>query len=193
MLAHGFRGMLSGFGAIVAPSITTTGTATLNDILVNSAGTASTPSIRWAAGRGIFDETSRIAIAVSAADKMYVGATIHHYVAASFAGSMSANNVAVTAGDRVAVTSKTANYTAVDTDRVLLCDPTSGSITITLPAAGAGKQEYVIKKTVAHANTLVIDPAGAETINGAATLTVADNTSVTIVSDGTNWHTISAT
>lgn len=74
-------------------------------------------------------------------------------------------------------------------DNVLLCDATSASITVNLPSAGgiAGKR-YAVKKTDASANTVTLDGAGAETIDGAATKVLSSQyASVEIVSNGSNW------
>jgi len=92
------------------------------------------------------------------------------------------------------VATKTANYSATQNDYFIPCDPTSGNITVSLPAASSvASTVLAIRKVVAHANTVTIDPNGAETINGAATLVVADSTCVQILSDGTAWHVLSAT
>lgn len=57
--------------------------------------------------------------------------------------------------------------TLTEADDVVVVDTTSGSVTITPPLAALGKT-YLIQKSVA-ANTLTFDPAGSETVNGAAT------------------------
>jgi hypothetical protein len=90
------------------------------------------------------------------------------------------------------IVSKTASYTATASDYTILCDSTSGAITITLPAAASHTGRiYFIRKTVASANAVTIDPNAAELVNGAATYPVADNTVVQIQCDGTNWHILS--
>jgi parallel beta-helix repeat protein len=85
---------------------------------------------------------------------------------------------------------KTANYTLTQTDEVILADASSGAFTLTLPSAasvGAG-QEYTIKKIDGSTNAITIDPNGTETIDGAATYSLASQWKyVTIVSDGANW------
>jgi hypothetical protein len=74
-------------------------------------------------------------------------------------------------------------------DALITIDTTSGAVTVTPPSAVAIKgRRYTIKKLNAGANNVVIDPNGAETIDGAATLTF--NTqwqTVRIISDGSNW------
>jgi hypothetical protein len=61
------------------------------------------------------------------------------------------------------------------TDDVILVDPTAGNITVNLPTAvnpNAGKR-FTIERMTGGANTVTIDPAGAETIDGASTLALA--------------------
>jgi hypothetical protein len=65
--------------------------------------------------------------------------------------------------------------------------------TLTLPAvSGTAGLWYTIKKTSADAAAVTIDTPGAETIDGAATNAEVDAQydSITIVSDGTNWHVV---
>ena len=84
----------------------------------------------------------------------------------------------------------TTPYTATVTDFFLLVDATVGNITLNLPAAvGSEGKEYIIKKIDATANTVIIDPDGAETIDGAATKTLSSQwQSLSVVSDGTSWY-----
>jgi hypothetical protein len=91
------------------------------------------------------------------------------------------------------ITTKTANYTATATDYTIVCNNTSGAITITLPAAsGCSGRIYNIKKASAALNNVVIDPNASETIDGAATRTLTvQYEGVLIQSDGSNWFVIS--
>jgi hypothetical protein len=65
----------------------------------------------------------------------------------------------------------------------------TGSRTINLPtASGRQGKAYVIKKTDSSSGEVVIDPNGAETIDGAASMSLYKQyDSVIIYSDGTNW------
>jgi hypothetical protein len=76
---------------------------------------------------------------------------------------------------------------------VILANATSGSVTISLPsAAGIAGKQYSIKKIDGSANAVVVDPNGAETVDGAPTYSLAaQNDFVTVISDGTNWWIIS--
>lgn len=93
------------------------------------------------------------------------------------------------------VSSKTANYTVLETDAnsIILCDATSGNITITLPTAASAGSGFMVwvKKTDASANTVTIDADGSETISGASTVVFTDqNNCAMVVSDATNWENI---
>jgi len=81
---------------------------------------------------------------------------------------------------------------ALADESVALCSAAAGSITIVLPTALAHRgKEYCIKKTDATANTVTIDPDGAQTIDGAATVVLSTQYAYKrIISDGANWHTI---
>ncbi len=84
---------------------------------------------------------------------------------------------------------KTANYTAAQEDRTILCDATGGAFTISLPAAAdyQGKQ-FVIVKTDSSGNAITIDPNASETINGSSTASLASQfDALTVESDGSNW------
>lgn len=85
------------------------------------------------------------------------------------------------------VATKTANYTLVDTDSVILVN---GAYTMTLPAAataGSGTQ-FVIKRI---GTQLVTIASNGGTIDGNATVQLTTQyTSVNIVSDGSNWWII---
>lgn len=72
----------------------------------------------------------------------------------------------------------------------VFADTSGGSITVNLPTMSSFTGVINIKKTAAG-NTLTIEPAGAETIDGAANLAVTtNNASTQIVSDGTNAQII---
>lgn len=90
------------------------------------------------------------------------------------------------------ITSKTANYTITANDYTITGDATSGNITFTLPTAvGIAGVMYVVKKIDASGNSVIIDGNGAETIDGAATLSITvQYTSVVLQSNGTNWYKI---
>ena len=70
-----------------------------------------------------------------------------------------------------------------------LVDATAGNITINFPTAVGNNAVYTVKKVDASANTVILTPNGAETIDGAATKTIRfQNTSVDIYSDNANLY-----
>ena len=92
----------------------------------------------------------------------------------------------------VAIVTKTANYTILSTDKVVLGNASSGSIIITLPSAisSTGKS-YIVKKIDATANSITIAPSGSDKIDGQITSIIINQyDSVTIVSNGTGWFII---
>jgi len=93
---------------------------------------------------------------------------------------------------RPSLATKTANYTATDTDYTILGNATGGAITITLPkAATVNGKVYVIKKVDASGNAVTIDGDGAETIDGSATQALSSQYDKAVIqSDGSNWHII---
>jgi len=90
------------------------------------------------------------------------------------------------------IQSVSANDTLDATDYFTAVDTGSGDVTINLPAAsGCAGRVYVIKK-IAAGNTLTVDAAGADLIDGAAVFSVTNQyASITIISDGvSNWWKI---
>jgi hypothetical protein len=87
----------------------------------------------------------------------------------SVLASISALGTVKSSGQKRAVVTKTADYTAAVNDDVIVCNKTT-AMTITLPAATGSGQAYAI----ANINTgvVTIDASGAETINGETTQTV---------------------
>lgn len=90
---------------------------------------------------------------------------------------------------------KTADYTMLESDHIILVDSTSGARTITLPPATLAGQIVRIKRTDASANNSTVSRAGSDTIEGANTVTLAAQyDSVTLIADGTaTWYVWSTT
>ena len=83
-----------------------------------------------------------------------------------------------------AITSTGGALTLDETNHIV--NVTANTFTINLPTAGIGAgREYVIKNS--GTGLITVDADGAETIDGAATQTLNQYESITIVSDGTNW------
>ena len=96
------------------------------------------------------------------------------------------------------VITKTSSFTlqAADLGKVINADATGGTFTITLLSAvtaGDGK-EITIRRTSAT-GTVSITTTGGQTINGSgSTIQLAtQNELARLVSDGANWHTLTAT
>lgn len=87
------------------------------------------------------------------------------------------------------VTTKTANYTILGTDTVILADATTASFTLTLPTAvGRTGKYYVIKKIDSSTNTVTIDADSTQTLDDGLTAVLTDQYEAVIVfSDGSNW------
>jgi hypothetical protein len=87
--------------------------------------------------------------------------------------------------------SKTSNYTIIAGDHLstIFADSTSGNVTITVPAASSFTgYRFDIKRIDGSGNIVMVSSAGG-TIDGAASWTLdRQYTSITVVSDGTNWY-----
>lgn len=81
-----------------------------------------------------------------------------------------------------------ATTTARPIDRVLKVNAAGGAVTVNLPSAAPNLVTYTIIKSDASANHVTIDPAGSETVNGAATRDLSTQwETVALRSDGSNW------
>jgi hypothetical protein len=71
---------------------------------------------------------------------------------------------------------------------LLLVNASGGAVTITLPTAVGNEAILIVKKDDASANTVTVDGAGAELIDGAATAVLAvEDESISLASDGAGW------
>lgn len=74
-------------------------------------------------------------------------------------------------------------------DAVLRIDTSGGNATVNLPAAATMENQFLDLYKLVTANSVIIDPNGAELINGEATYTFTGNRSpVRIRSTGTAWE-----
>lgn len=82
----------------------------------------------------------------------------------------------------------------VNINEVLLCNCTSGSITVTLPDATSSTfntNTYTVKKTDSSSNNVTINTTSSQTIDGSTSATIMVRyVSVSLVSDGSNWNVI---
>jgi hypothetical protein len=83
---------------------------------------------------------------------------------------------------------KSSNYTVLTTDRGYVLDCTS-NLTLALPAAATATSGFVFT-TKANGATVIIDPNGAELIDGAATVTLTTGQCALVVCTGTAWKTV---
>jgi hypothetical protein len=88
---------------------------------------------------------------------------------------------------------KAADYTMLDTDHNVLMDATAGALVVTLPpAADAEPHVFRVKKTDSSANTVTVQRAGSDTIDGATSKILTDQYDlVALVSDRSSaWHVL---
>ena len=84
--------------------------------------------------------------------------------------------------------SKSADYTPVAADRSKVITCTAGMTLNLTSAATLGNGWYAF--VIASGGDVIVDPAGSETINGVATITIKDGTSALVFCDGTGFSTI---
>jgi hypothetical protein len=95
-------------------------------------------------------------------------------------------------GPVLSINTYAANTTLNENDYTALINTTAGNRVVTLPPANAHDGRiFVIKRLTGGANTCVITPTGADTIDGAPNLgLVLQWERATIQSDGTLWYRI---
>jgi hypothetical protein len=98
----------------------------------------------------------------------------------------------VRGGVSIGWVAKTGAYTMTGDDGTVRCDATSGAFTITLPAATNIGQIIFVRKTDASANAVTVAGAGSDTIEGAASVSLANQYDrVALIADGTGiWYRI---
>lgn len=95
-----------------------------------------------------------------------------------------------------AITNGTTAITETSRDKLLLCDASSGNVTLTLLAAATAGDGFnlKIKKTDSSTGTVTIDANASETIDGSLTLVLSSyNQTIEIYSNGTSWFTTKQT
>jgi len=86
----------------------------------------------------------------------------------------------------------TSAYTVQPNDSGFIINCTSGTFTVSLTAAatlGAGFNVTIWNTSATATDAITIDPSGAETIDGDATLILRRSEGLQIVCDGKNWQT----
>jgi len=120
------------------------------------------------------------------------------FVAPSTSGNILTSNgttwqsTAPASGSSLSVTTITANTTLVNTDNAIICNAVAGGFTVTLETAvGNSGVVHHLKKSDTTTNIVTVDANGSQTIDGDLTLDITDPlVSITIVSDGSNWHVL---
>ena len=100
------------------------------------------------------------------------------------------NELTTAAELSLAVHTITSSDTLVTADDVVLCDATSGNITVTLTAAaGNSGKKFYIKKIDSTTNNVVIAGAGGDLVDGSASFTITKhNDAAAVLSDGNDWY-----
>jgi len=102
-------------------------------------------------------------------------------------GNVVDNGTTCGGGTGVTVQTLTTTGTITTSNRVVLCDATSGAVTVNLGAA-ATYQNITVKKIDSSANACTVDPNASETIDGGATAAISvQYASISLASDGSNW------
>ena len=79
----------------------------------------------------------------------------------------------------------------LDVTQVLLCDPTSGAITVNLPAIAGVADSVIYIKNVGTTNAVTIDGNSAEEIDGATTYSLSTQYDcVLIIAGSAEWHVL---
>lgn len=85
----------------------------------------------------------------------------------------------------------TSTITALFDDDGMIGGVLTAGITVNLPSASSCPGKHYSARWTSGAFDITLDPAAAQTIDGAATLIVnSGNPSATIISDGINWYTL---
>lgn len=90
------------------------------------------------------------------------------------------------------ITTVRSAYTPANTDRVILCDATSGAFTVTLPSAvGIQGREYIIKRVNSNNNKVNVSAPAGQSIDGGSGMSLNTPYSlVMVISDGANWFAL---
>ena len=97
-----------------------------------------------------------------------------------------AQPLSTTSGRLKNIQVKTANYTLVSTDHIIVGNSAS-TFTLTLPAASSNtSREFIIKNK--NTGIVTVDATALGQIDGQNTTTVAAYSAITLISDGTTWN-----
>lgn len=88
------------------------------------------------------------------------------------------------------VTEFNSNFTLGTPNRAAMFAWTGGVGTLSLPSAAAAGSGWFVSVRNAGTGDLTVSPAGTDTINGGASLTLQPEDSAIVVSTGANWYTV---
>ncbi|MBF0416712.1 MAG: tail fiber domain-containing protein [Magnetococcales bacterium] len=91
-----------------------------------------------------------------------------------------------------AYAAKTTTYAVVEADRGKVIDATSGTFSVTLLEAATAGAGFQVTIRNSGSGTVTVDPNSSETVNGAATLALAQGESVQLVCTGSAWVSAAA-
>jgi len=134
---------------------------------------------------GTYPDPEVIALEESGGDRLAIGAIPDGYLLARSGLFI----IGVPSG--FTVVTKVAAYLAAVGDLVL-CDTSGGGFPVTLPTAiGNSGKSVTVKKISSDGNELTLDTLLAQEIDGETSQIWSDQfASMTVVSDGANWHII---
>lgn len=91
------------------------------------------------------------------------------------------------------VRSVTAATTLTNQDSLLLCQPSGGAFTVTVPLASSVQpgRNFIVRST-GTTNAVTVSRSGSDTINGGTSVTLASGavSACELYTDGTNWFTL---
>ena len=158
----------------------------LTDLVAGAGLTKTGNTLDVGAGTGILSNANDVAIDTTVVPRKGVTNTF------TAANVFSANTTL--AGVNYATSTKVANYTVdLDLDHTILVDSSGGAFTVTLPASHTAGDTVVVKDSggATSTNAVLVDPADADTIDGASTYSIASNyESIELRSNGTNWFIV---
>ena len=88
------------------------------------------------------------------------------------------------------IVTTTSDLTLTNGHDIILCDGSSNTITITLPAAASSIEKVYSIKAIDTTYSITVDANASETIDGSLTKTILLYSTLKIVSNGTGWHII---
>jgi hypothetical protein len=88
---------------------------------------------------------------------------------------------------RSASTTKTTTYPITVDDAEVLCNATAAAFTVTLFTAVGNAGRMIVIKNIGTVNNVTVASAGG-TIDGEAAFVIPIKCSMSVISDGSNWH-----